>query len=178
MLEKKKSISTVGIYTRSLRTIFNKAISDGIIPNDLYPFGRHKYQTPTALNVKKALSLEDIKKIYDYKAPPGTMKEQARDMWLFSYIANGINPKDIAWLKYSNIKDDKIVLIRQKTIRTERTQLDAPVKLTTVRRFKLTTLNFTLSMTKDGQLAPALSGQCVRFFQYGLELIEKLLEKC
>jgi len=130
MIQQDKSISTVGIYTRNLRTIVNKAISDGIITNDRYPFGRYKYQTPTSLNIKKALPLEDIKKIFDYTAPPGSMKEQARDMWLFSYMANGINPKDIAFLKYSNIKDDKIVLDRQKTIRTERTRQPIVIYIT------------------------------------------------
>jgi len=130
MLQLKKSISTVGIYTRSLRTIYNKAISEGIIASDLYPFGRYKYQTPTALNIKKALDLQDIKKIYDHSIPSGSMKEWARDMWMFSYLANGINPKDIANLKYSNIKDDKIVFVRQKTIRTERTRLPIVIYIT------------------------------------------------
>ncbi len=120
MLEKHKSITTVGIYTRSLRTIFNKAINDRIIPRDLYPFGRYKYKTPNSRNIKKALIIEEIQKIYEYKAPKGSMEEKARDMWLFSYLANGINPKDIAWLKYSNVQDDRIIFVRQKTIRTER----------------------------------------------------------
>lgn len=130
MLEQKKSISTVGIYTRSLRTIYNKAISDGIIPSDLYPFGKYRYKTPTARNIKKALSLQDIKKIYDCAPDPGTSLERSRDLWLFSYLANGMNPKDIATLRYSDIQDRMILFHRQKTIRTERTRQPIVVYIT------------------------------------------------
>ena len=45
------------------------------------------------------------------------MPEEARakDMWLFAYFANGLNVKDIAFLKYENIKDEVLSFIRAKT---------------------------------------------------------------
>jgi len=36
-------------------------------------------------------------------------------MWLFAYFANGMNVKDIAFLKYENIKDGILSFIREKT---------------------------------------------------------------
>jgi integrase/recombinase XerD len=62
MLRKNISKTTIGLYVRSLRCIFNEAIEDGIIKRDRYPFGRRRYQVPTSRNIKKALTLEDVSK--------------------------------------------------------------------------------------------------------------------
>jgi integrase/recombinase XerD len=48
------SKSTIGIYLRPLRAIYNEAIEDGFAKKDRsYPFGRRKYQIPAARKVKK-----------------------------------------------------------------------------------------------------------------------------
>jgi integrase/recombinase XerD len=111
------SKSTVGIYLRPLRAIFNEAIEEGIIKRDkCYPFGKRKYRIPSSKNVKKALELDDVQKIYLYQCEPTQPSEQqARDYWLFSYFGNGMNPKDIANLKYKNIDGDYLVFERSKT---------------------------------------------------------------
>jgi integrase len=116
---KAKNISktTMGIYIRPLRTLFNEAIEDGIIKREkCYPFGKRKYRIPTSRNIKKALDLDEIKQIYYYKCDPKSESEQrAKDFWLFSYFANGMNPKDIATLQFKNINGDFIVFERAKT---------------------------------------------------------------
>lgn len=110
------SYTTIGIYMRNLRRIFNVAIADGIVSTDQYPFGRNKYIPPTSRNIKKSITLEEIHKIYNYH-PQSEMEEWARDMWMFSYFSNGINFKDIVLLKWSAIdyKQDLITIIREKT---------------------------------------------------------------
>src|SRR5690606_684857 len=45
--DEKRSLTTVGIYTKTLRTIFNDAIEDKAISIDVYPFGSRKYKIPT-----------------------------------------------------------------------------------------------------------------------------------
>ncbi len=121
MLHNGRSITTVGIYLRALRTVFNNAIANNIISRDLYPFGKNSYQVPTGKNVKKALSLADIGKIYHYQPEPGNdSEEKARDFWLLSYLSNGINMKDIALLRFKNVHGDLIVFERAKTKRTRR----------------------------------------------------------
>ncbi|MBS1752930.1 MAG: site-specific integrase [Ferruginibacter sp.] len=111
------SPTTIGIYLRPLRAIFNEAIEDGIIKREkCYPFGKRKYRIPSSKNIKKALDLSDIKRIYNYKCDPAQpTKQMAKDYWLFSYFANGMNPKDIANLKYKNIDGDYIIFERTKT---------------------------------------------------------------
>ena len=71
--------------------------------------------------VKRSLTLDDIQKIYCYECNPLNIGEQkAKDFWLFSYFANGINPKDIVRLKFKNINDNYIYFERSKTERSMR----------------------------------------------------------
>lgn len=60
------------------------------------------------------MPLEVIEKIYNYKSDIPEIA-RAKDMWLFAYFANGMNVKDIAFLKYDNIKDGTVLFIREKT---------------------------------------------------------------
>jgi integrase len=45
---------------------------------------------------------------------------KAKDFWLFSYLGNGMNPKDILYLKNKDLENDFITFIRSKTERTTR----------------------------------------------------------
>jgi len=119
MLKEGKSVTTIGIYLRSFRTILNIGIEEGSLLQEQYPFGKRKYQIPAGRNVKKALTLADIKKIVEYK-PKDKYESRARDLWLFSYLCNGINVKDIALLRYGFIDKDSIQFIRSKTQRSAR----------------------------------------------------------
>lgn len=120
MLLKGKSITTVGIYLRSLRTLFNNAISDGILTSEFYPFGKKKYEIPTGNNVKKALTINDIGKIYNYQPEPGSPIDKAKNYWLFMYLCNGMNVKDMCLLRYENIQGEVLEFERAKTARTKR----------------------------------------------------------
>lgn len=124
LLEEEKSITTVGIYLRPLRAVINDAISDGKLPADYkYPFGsrkKQKYQIPTGRNIKKALTLPEIKLLFDYNAEPDSWEQKAVDFWIFSYLANGINIMDIAHLKNKNVASDFIYFVRAKTKNTNK----------------------------------------------------------
>lgn len=120
MLNKGNSITTVGIYLRSLRTLFNSAIAEGVITKEYYPFGKRRYEIPTGNNVKKALPIKDIGAIYYYNTLPGTTADMAKDYWYFMYLCNGINMKDMCLLKYENLKEDVLQFERAKTTRTKR----------------------------------------------------------
>lgn len=120
MLKEEKSITTVGIYLRSLRTLINNAISEGLLTQQFYPFGKKRYEIPTSNNLKKALTLKDISKIYNFKNSTNSRDEMAKDHWIFMYLSNGMNVKDMTLLTYSCIKGDILEFIRAKTVRTKR----------------------------------------------------------
>jgi integrase/recombinase XerD len=120
MTNKGRSITTVGIYLRNLRTILNEAIEDGLLSREMYPFSKRKYQIPSAKNIKKALTIDEIKQFFRY-VPVSEAEEKAKDLWLFSYLCNGLNVKDIARLKYKDMDSTHISFVRAKTERSTKT---------------------------------------------------------
>lgn len=119
---KGRSLTTVSMYLRALKAVFNRAIDDKEIENDYYPFGKRKYQVPNSSNVKKALSREQLGILFN-AIPENKYQEKARDFWFFSYACNGINIKDIAQLRFKDIQDGKFTFYRAKTITTSKAQL-------------------------------------------------------
>ena len=122
MLENGNSLTTVGIYLRSLRIIMNTAKDYNLITKEMYPFGsryRRKYEVPSGGNIKKALSIEDIRKIRDAECP-NQESEFSRDIWMFAFYCNEMNMVDIFSLKYGDISDNYLHYMRKKTYRTIR----------------------------------------------------------
>ncbi|KAA6311825.1 Tyrosine recombinase XerC [termite gut metagenome] len=115
MLNEGKSYTTISMYVRCIRALFNEAISMGTIRQNIYPFGKKQYEIPIGKRRKMALSLEQIKGIVTYDdGSEATVKY--RDLWFFSYLANGININDMLKLKYSNIVNNEICFYRSKRL--------------------------------------------------------------
>jgi len=154
MIENGKSISTVGIYLRPLRTILN---AEGI-DKSIYPFGKDKYTIPESNNKKKSLSSIDIGKIYNYHAVPKSMKDMAKDYWIFLYLCNGMNVKDFCQLKWSNINNDVLTFQRAKTKETSKESKLITVSLKNeateiIKKWSIT------SMSKDSFVFPHLTNK-------------------
>jgi len=129
MLSNSKSLTTVGMYLRHLRAIYNTAISLKIASIDSYPFGRNKYIIPVGNNIKKALTLEEVGRIFQYPTTSAGWESKAKDFWCFSYMCNGMNIMDIAKLKYKDIYDGEIHYQRAKTIRTSRGKTNSVIAI-------------------------------------------------
>ncbi|WP_308991666.1 site-specific integrase [Mariniflexile litorale] len=114
MLSNGKSYTTIAIYTRTLRAVFNNAIESNDIIKDIYPFGEKKFKIPQTRKVKKALNAEQLKTLFNAEVT-NENEQQAKDFWFFSYACNGMNLKDISLLKYSDIKEDRFNYYRAKT---------------------------------------------------------------
>ena len=112
--QKGRSLTTVSMYVRTLRAIFNKAIDEKELEKDYYPFGKRKYQVPATNNVKKALNKDGLKALFQI-VPNSPEQVKAKDFWFFSYACNGMNIKDIALLRYKDIQNEKIEFYRAKT---------------------------------------------------------------
>jgi len=115
MLTKRKSLGTIGAYTRELRALFNEAIDNQIISRDIYPFGINKYQIPGISNIKRALRNQDLVKLIEYNPIDNFWEQLAKDYFLFSLYCQGMNMKDIANLKYGDIEKDTFSFVRAKT---------------------------------------------------------------
>ncbi|PLX08544.1 MAG: hypothetical protein C0596_06710 [Marinilabiliales bacterium] len=121
MVQKNKSLTTVSIYLRALRAIFNNAITEKIVYQAYYPFGKKKYEIPSPKGVKKALSKEQLSTLFHAK-PETPDQQKAKDFFFFSYTCNGMNFKDIANLKFKNYNSDTITFYREKTKSTHSDQ--------------------------------------------------------
>ncbi|WP_234734551.1 tyrosine-type recombinase/integrase [Tellurirhabdus bombi] len=123
------SITTVGIYLREVRAVYKEAIKKGLAGQSDYPFG--EYTIPSGKNTKKALTKEDILKIMQHPCAEG-MEQRGRDLWVFSYLSNGMNLSDICRLRWRDIDKEKkaISFVREKTRETSKAgQAKITVKL-------------------------------------------------
>ncbi|HOY11602.1 MAG TPA: site-specific integrase [Saprospiraceae bacterium] len=110
--------ATIGIYMRNLRHIFNRAIKDGIIHQTLYPF--NSYKIPVSRNIKKAIPIEAISKIYFTDLQMTERSRLGIDLFVFSFATEGMNFKDILHLKKTDIEDNLLKFKRAKTKETRR----------------------------------------------------------
>ena len=108
-----KSCTTIHIYMKTIKCALNTAKSAGIIKEAQFPFGKGRYMIPRANSRRMALSKEHIRRIMNYRGP-GHLEEN-RDLWLFSYLCNGINFRDMLYLRHENVIDGEICFIRHKT---------------------------------------------------------------
>jgi len=125
MVKLGNSFTTVSMYVRSLRKIFNRAIKAGMIKPTMYPFGSNtddKFEIPNGRKLKKALDSSEIKQIFDYK-PEFKGEQRGIDFWVFSYLCNGLNMKDICRLKFKDIDGEYFTFLRAKTLKTKRSDL-------------------------------------------------------
>lgn len=157
MLQQGRSTTTLGIYLRSFRTVVNQAILLGYMHRDDYPFGRGKFQVPTGRNIKKALKINQIEMLFNYQTIPGTNEDRAKDIWLFSYLCNGINIKDICRLRYRDVKDGAITFIRAKTERTSRGNLAPIVAKPVAHAFEIIAKWGNRETSKDTYVFPFLN---------------------
>ena len=184
MLDHGKSISTIGIYLRSLRSIYNLQNID----KSIYPFGegKNKYSIPTGKNIKKALTLDDIAKIYNFETVQGTTMDMAKDYWLFLYLCNGMNVKDFCLLKWENIDGNILTYKREKTKRSKKQNKVITVALKSetldiIKKWGQPSINkdafifphFTVQMDAERQLA--VSRQLTKNINKYIKIIAKQL---
>lgn len=108
--------TTISQLFRTLRSIWNKAIDEGIAMKEAYPFDKFKVSKFDTTTKKRAISKDNVKKIIELDlSGEGFYTQFSRDVFLFSYLGAGINFTDIAHLKHSNIQEGRIVYCRKKT---------------------------------------------------------------
>jgi len=123
------SRTTVGIYLRPLRALFNTATELNEIDRSIYPFSKKKYTIPKGNKVKKALTKAQLH-LLRFAEGITPEQEKARDFWFFSYTCNGMNVKDICMLKNENITTESLNFFREKTKHTNENQSAVQVMLT------------------------------------------------
>ena len=135
-----KKENTIGIRFRSLRVIFNKAVSEKLVKREYYPFDDFKVSKFHEQTMKRAISKEDIKRIIEldlrtvttYHSPYLSL---GRDLFLFSYLSCGINLTDMARIRYCDIFEGRLSYHRQKTGKLISLQLQ-PMALQIIEKYR------------------------------------------
>lgn len=108
--------NSISVYMRTIRSVFNKAISEGYCKKIVYPFSEYKISKLETETTKRSLSKSKMNDIIALNVDGNSKLDFAKDIFLFSYYCRGINFKDIALLKWSNVKtDNRLSYKRAKT---------------------------------------------------------------
>lgn len=105
----------ISFKMRHLRALVNKAIKRKLITKEHYSFETYKVSKLKAVNNKKALSIEEFKKLRDVDLSKSPYLLEAYNYFMFSIYARGINFVDMMKLKWSDIQDGRIYYVRSKT---------------------------------------------------------------
>jgi len=125
--------STANQYMRTISAVFNKAISRDLIAHELYPFRNqfnpkgYSYAHLKSEPQHRAFSEKELKlfKSFDKKKYPDLAN--AHDYFMFMYYCRGINWTDFCKLKKENIRDGRIIYVRQKTGKLFNVKLSDPM---------------------------------------------------
>jgi len=114
---RKFNLNSVSVYQRNIRLIYNEAIRRGEARQEDYPFGRGGYKIPKEKVKKRALRMDELNAIAQLTVTPD--KLDSKLYFLFMAYGNGINPGDMARLRYGqNVFSDHLKFTRHKTRNT------------------------------------------------------------
>jgi len=106
-------INGISNYLRTIRALFNKAIKEGIVSVNNYPFSQFKIKYEKTIN--RTLTIEEIANIATYDLTPDSKIWHYRNLFLLSYCLIGVNFADMLTLKKENLVDGRVVFRRKKT---------------------------------------------------------------
>ena len=104
--------NTTSFYMRILRSVYNKAVTEGITAN------RHPFcnvYTGVDKTTKRALTRSDMARIKRTNLRHSPCIEFARDMFILSFYLRGISPIDLSYLRKTDICQGYVYYSRSKT---------------------------------------------------------------
>lgn len=121
--------NAISVYLRNIRTVYNRAIDDGIASLNDYPFRRFKIKQERTR--KRALSVDQLRQLRDY--PCTESQRQYRDIFMLIFYLGGINIGDLFKLK--EIEGGYIYYSRSKTHRPYQIKVE-PEALEIIERYR------------------------------------------
>lgn len=106
------SKNTISCYNRTLRAIYNRSVSDGLV-SDRHPFDNSF--TGRTKTDKRSISEDSIKRLRALDLRHNPELEAVRDYFLFSFYSMGMPFVDMACLRKDQIVDNVIQYHRRKT---------------------------------------------------------------
>ena len=104
--------NTSSFYMRNLRAVYNRAVEKQLVVQS-FPF-KHVY-TGVDKTIKRAVSLNTIKRIKNLDLSRRPALNFARDMFLFSFYTRGMSFVDMAYLRKKDLNAGILTYRRRKT---------------------------------------------------------------
>ena len=97
-----------------LRSLCNKAIRDGLMNTNHYPFGKNGISVKIPQSVKIGLTFEEIKLIENLDIDEDTTKWNAKNAFLLSFYFAGARISDVIRVKWTDIRDERLQYVMGK----------------------------------------------------------------
>ena len=104
--------NTISFYMRILKAVYNRAVEDGLA-KQRNPF--KSVYTGVEKTIKRALSLNDIRRIKGLDLSLKPNLDYARDMFLFCFYTRGMSFIDMAYLRKKDLQNGTLSYRRRKT---------------------------------------------------------------
>jgi len=110
-----------------IRTIFNRAIREGLVDRKFYPFGKGKIVIKFPQSVKIGLTQEEVKIFEGVELELGSPQWHARNVWFFSFFLAGMRVSDALRVKWSDVRDGRLFYAMGKNDKSGSLQLPEKV---------------------------------------------------
>jgi integrase/recombinase XerD len=126
---REKNSTSISIYMRCIRAVYNRLANTDSYLKTVYPFSQsdhdNGYRIPRSSGSKGSALSRDQLKFFRNGPVSGPLDRKnpmyrAKMLFLFSFLAQGANFKDMALMKYDNIKGQILEFEHHKTQRTTR----------------------------------------------------------
>jgi site-specific recombinase XerD len=167
----------ISTYMRTLRALYNRAIGEDTADRNLYPFKNtfnpngyqiSELETNTS---KRAITLEEIKRIIDFDTKQLTAIHDARMYFIFSFLARGMNFTDMAHLNQENIINNRIYYTRAKTRGKQSTSFEILPQMQEILNY------FKIHPSKGDYLFPILDSKKHKTKQQQRDRIKTVLRR-
>ena len=91
-----------------IRTLYNRAIREGIADANLYPFGENGVRIKFPESQKIGLNIEEIKLLEQCELEEVTTEWNARNSFLLSFYLAGARISDVLRIKWSDLNDGRL----------------------------------------------------------------------
>lgn len=119
------SSNSISFYMRILRAVYNRAVEQELT-KDCKPF--RMVFTGTEKTLKRAISINDIKRIKNLDLSLKPNIEFARDIFLFLFFCRGMSFIDAAFLRKTGVRNGVLTYRRHKTNQVLRIKIINPIK--------------------------------------------------
>ncbi len=165
-------------YLVTIRTIFNRAIAEGIVDQKYYPFGKGKVSLKKIESARIGLDIDEVLLFKRHALPQGSFLEHARRVWLFSFYFAGMRAGDVLTLKWSDFKNGRLFYTMEKNTKSD--SIEIPEEASEILQFYT-----ELEPNPHGLVFPDLSNvenmndkmEVQRKLKYRIRKIDRALKK-